>query len=80
MDMGAVADTYTRVDLSSCFHVSVAWTLDQPSNEMLKTLEGLMDGNNMRLGFKVSTVKAKVGNVVTSWSLAARTESSNGII
>ena len=78
--MAAVADTYTRVDLSSCFHISVAWKLDQPSDGMLKTLEGLMEENTMRLEFKVSTVKAKVGNMVTSWSLAARTESSNGII
>ena len=39
-----------------------------------------MGGRNMRLEFKVSTVKAKVGNVVTSWPLTARTENNNGII
>lgn len=80
MSIAAVADADIGVDLSSCFHISVAWTLDQPSDAMRKTLEGLMEGSNMRLGFKVSTVKAKVGNAVTSWLLAARTETSNGII
>ena len=75
------SDAETQEDMSSCFHISIAWTLNHPTSEMRQGLEKLMEGKDMHLNLKVSAVKAKVGNAVTSFSfLAAKKDTSNGII
>lgn len=67
-------------DMSSYFHISIAWTLDRPTDDMRQSFANLMEVESMRLGFKVSVIKAKVGNAVTSFLLAARKDSSKGIL
>ena len=66
--------------MSSSFHISIAWTLDQPTGSMRQAVEEVMKGVDMRVGLKVLAVKAKVGNAVTSFSLTARKENNSGII
>lgn len=56
-------DSSEEFDRSSCFHVSIAWTLNPPTEEMRKKAREWKDSVN---AFKVQDVKAKIGNAVTS--------------
>ncbi|TAQ83612.1 hypothetical protein B7494_g8059 [Chlorociboria aeruginascens] len=56
-------------DLSNAFHVSVAWTLEAPSQELRELTKKLMDeglGELTRTKVEVEGIKGKVGNVVTN--------------
>lgn len=56
-------------DASDAFHISIAWALEPPSNQMLDATRSLaMDQFEevKKALLKVEDIKAKVGNVVTS--------------
>jgi hypothetical protein len=56
-------------DASSSFHISIAWTLEAPTPELVEATEKLMAGLFKDVGdisFRVGEIKVKVGNVVTS--------------
>jgi hypothetical protein len=58
--------------VSDAFHVSIAWTLEPPSPELLEVTKSMaIEGFEgvKRISFRVEEMKAKVGNVVTSISL-----------
>ena len=66
-------------DMSSSFHVSIGWTLGDPTqdvNERLNT-NGI-DFHNLKVD--VNTVKVKIGNGITAVSLALKIDSSNKIL
>ena len=68
----------TGDDLSSCFHISIAWTLDKPSAPMQQSLEDLVkDKDEFHLKLDVDAIKTKIGNTVTSNSLIIVPSSSN---
>lgn len=58
-------------DYSDCFHVSLAWSLVEPSKKDEERVRGLDLGDvkSMRVGF--DSVKAKIGNHVESVVLPA---------
>ena len=60
-------------DLSDAFHFSIAWTLSPPSQELLELTKTSLENDfkgitDVRVG--IEEVKAKIGNAVTSISLA----------
>ncbi|KAE8153739.1 U6 snRNA phosphodiesterase Usb1 [Aspergillus avenaceus] len=67
------ATPHTPKDYSHCFHISVAWTLAEPSPEEREQISNLdlREINGLAVGF--DCVKAKIGNNITSIPL------SNGV-
>ena len=56
-------------EVSDAFHISVAWTLEQPSFEFLtatKTIAVDDFADVKDISFIIEEMKAKVGNVVTN--------------
>ena len=68
-------------DLSSCFHISIGWTLTQPEPGKQGSDNLVLRGDTPII-FNVDAVKAKVGNAVSTFSLKAMTNNSreNGIL
>lgn len=59
-------------DLSTAFHVSIAWTLTAPSEEVVewtKSVSADKFGKIKQIQISIEEIKAKVGNNVTSISL-----------
>jgi hypothetical protein len=55
--------------VSDAFHISIAWTLERPSVELLaatKTIVADEFDDVKKISFMVEEMKAKVGNVVTN--------------
>ena len=76
---GTAAELHSNTggDLSSYFHISIAWTLEEPSASMKQALEDLVEGEDFHLNLNVDAIKTKIGNVVTNISLAIKPSSSN---
>jgi len=56
-------------DASGAFHISIAWTLSSPSQELLELTESTTENymeNISQLQVKVEEIKSKVGNFVTN--------------
>ncbi|KAL3422162.1 hypothetical protein PVAG01_06318 [Phlyctema vagabunda] len=71
-------------DLSDAFHVSIAWTLAQPSDDLIAYTKSVLEHktrfSNVRgLQVKVGEIKAKVGNLVTNMRLPNRMQESRGM-
>ena len=66
-------------DASSHFHVSLAWSLAQPPEESVTWLSNRTD-EDFSFCFTVSSIKVKIGNVVTALALSSKLEISNGIV
>ena len=64
-------------DLSSYFHISIAWTLDKPSAPMQQSLADLVEDGEFHLKLDVDAIKTKIGNAVTNISLTTKQSSSN---
>ncbi|KAG2415617.1 hypothetical protein HFD88_006808 [Aspergillus terreus] len=60
----------SRADYSDCFHISIAWSLTEPSAEDTERLANLdlQNLSGLRIGF--DCVKAKIGNNITSIPLS----------
>ena len=71
--------TDAKDDLSSHFHISIAWTLRAPSKE-IKEMVKQLNREEEPITFNVSMVKVKIGNSVSPVSLSSRKDTSNGII
>lgn len=57
-------------DYSACFHVSLAWSLVEPSRAEEERVEGLELGAVRGMRVKFDSVKLKIGNHVESIALA----------
>jgi hypothetical protein len=56
-------------DVSEAFHISIAWTLQAPSPNLLEVTKSMANGQlkDMRdIAVKVQEIKAKIGNAVTN--------------
>lgn len=60
-----------RVDFSACFHISLAWRLDEPSACHVDRVEGVDLKVLANLRVRFDSVKAKIGNHVESIPLAS---------
>jgi hypothetical protein len=81
--MASMNDKVEMQDFSSAFHVSIGWTLEQPTMEAVEAIKAISNGGLFqgvrRICFKVEEIKAKVGNVVTSIFLPLKTTKINGL-
>lgn len=67
-------------DLSSYFHISIAWALKAPSQEQVDQLQAsdIPDLKDFRIAVK--SVKAKIGNTVASFPLFTKAMDLGGIL
>lgn len=79
-DKAAEASEQPTVDYSHCFHISIAWSLDEPSPEDRERVANV-DLSALR-GFRVhfSSVKAKIGNNVLNLALPTKKLDERGFI
>lgn len=71
-EVNAVEGEEEKQDLSDSFHVSIAWTLEEPSEEVMELARasaGNAFENVKGITFRVDEIKAKVGNVITTVKL-----------
>lgn len=57
------------IDLSDSFHISIAWTLLSPDQELIDATERLVSNELTKvkhIQIHIEEVKAKIGNVVTN--------------
>ena len=69
-------------DVSDAFHISIAWTLESPSEQLLKVTKSLNTNIVANLGqilVRIEEVKAKIGNVVTSIPLPTAATERQGL-
>ena len=76
---GLSTSALAKVDASSAFHISIAWTLERPSRTLLDHFDSCKD-DFQATKIQVNTVKVKMGNIITSLPLAPKIIGSNGII
>jgi hypothetical protein len=57
-------------DLSHCFHVSLAWTLTEPTPEQKKKIEAIDLRRLQSLSIHFDCVKVKIGNNISSIPLS----------
>ncbi|MCJ1478720.1 poly(U)-specific 3'-to-5' RNA exonuclease [Lambiella insularis] len=67
-------------DCSSMFHVSIAWSHQPPTSDMLLRTSSVSTAEIEGLRIPVRTLKAKIGNAVTALSLSASLHEYSGII
>jgi U6 snRNA phosphodiesterase len=71
------------LDFSISFHISIGWALEWPSSYVLDTTRALINDEVFELlqqaPVKVDALKVKVGNVVTSISLAPKVADGKSI-
>jgi len=73
-----MASSNGRTDVSSSFHISIGWTLTLPSQDLVDALDRATELKEIKISFR--TVKAKIGNSITSIPLASKVDASNSII
>lgn len=69
-------------DVSDAFHVSIAWTLEPPSQGLLEITNALATDRSADLKqftVTVEEIKAKIGNVVTGIRLRKGVSEGNGL-
>jgi hypothetical protein len=70
-------------DASSAFHVSIAWTLEPPSNAMIDATKSVAMNefeDTKKASISVQEIKVKVGNVVTNVHLAKNVPEGIGLL
>ncbi|ESZ97350.1 hypothetical protein SBOR_2280 [Sclerotinia borealis F-4128] len=70
------------VDLSEAFHISIAWTLLPPDQELIDATERLTTNELMKvkqIQIKSGELKAKIGNVVTNVPLSMSVTEGKGL-
>ena len=60
-------------DMSSSFHISIGWTLEAPSQDVIEE-------KTMCIQVFVDTVRVKIGNSITAMPLSSQVKASSGII
>lgn len=75
-----VMESGHTIDLSSRFHISIGWSLTPPATDLNSTLKNGPGVHDITYEFHISSVKVKIGNGVTAYSLPSKVETSNGII
>jgi hypothetical protein len=69
-------------DFSNAFHISIAWTLEQPDQDLLDVTKSVATDQlkaAREVAVKVEEIKAKVGNVVTNIPLPKNMVEGKGL-
>lgn len=75
-----VMESGHTLDLTSKFHISIGWSLSPPPADLNSTMKNGTSMHDISYEFHISSVKVKIGNGVTAYSLPSKVETSNGII
>lgn len=73
-----MASSNSNTDMSSSFHISIGWTMSPPSQDLVDVLDRVTELKEIKVD--VRTVKAKIGNSITSIPLTSKVDVSNSII
>jgi len=75
-----IGDTF---DFSGAYHISIGWTLEQPSSCVVDTTKAIANDlvfeSLKAVSVKVDTLKVKVGNIITSIHLAQKYAEVKGL-
>lgn len=69
-----------QADLSSNFHISIGWSLAEPTEDMVRRLDQVADEELTGLKLEVDCIKIKIGNAVTAVPLKSGLERLNGTL
>lgn len=72
--------TCTGLDCSTRFHISIAWSLSSPTEEVVARQRSANISELKSIGFTVRNIKVKVGNAVTAFSLEPKSIALGGIL
>ncbi|MCJ1249050.1 poly(U)-specific 3'-to-5' RNA exonuclease [Trapelia coarctata] len=70
----------SRPDCSSSFHISIAWSLSPPTEEIVARARSVDVSDLQSIRFTVRSIKAKVGNAITALSLESKSLALGGIL
>jgi len=70
----------SRPDCSSSFHISIAWSLNLPAEDVVTRVRSVHISELQSICLRVQSIKAKVGNAVTAFSLEPRSLTLGGIL
>lgn len=76
----AAPETEELKDYSDCFHISVAWSLSEPSTSDQAVISNIDLGKLKELKVRFDCVKAKIGNNVTSIPLLDKELDDRGFV
>jgi hypothetical protein len=65
-------------DISSCFHISIGWSLEGPGEEA--KLEDIFKEQDIGGALSIDAVKVKIGNTVTVLPLSSSLDTSSAIL
>lgn len=66
------SDSTKAEDYTPCFHISLAWTLSEPSTEDKQRVRNISLEKLVHLKIRFDSIKAKIGNVIHSLKLLDR--------
>ena len=78
----SVSGWNNMLDASDAFHISIAWTLSAPNNELIELTKSMVFNQFAEIQhrtFKVEEIKCKVGNVVTRLPLSTGVVEGQGL-
>lgn len=73
-----IASSNSSTEMCPSFHISIGWTTTLPSQDLVNALDQATKFKAFTVN--IQTVKAKIGNSITSIPLASKVAASNSII
>ena len=67
-------------DMTSNFHISIAWSLEAPSSAMAEQTRSMDISRLKEVHVSVKAVKVKIGNIITSHALSIKPIESQSLI
>ena len=67
-------------DMTSNFHISVAWTLEAPSSALAAQTRSIDVSRLEEVHVSIKAVKVKIGNIVSSHALSIKPIESQSLI
>jgi Uncharacterised conserved protein. len=68
------------MEYSTCFHISIGWNLDEPSEQDRERIRAIDLGRVKELNVHFHSVKAKIGNIVSNIDLQTRPPEERGFV
>jgi U6 snRNA phosphodiesterase len=82
-NMSASSSNEEILDFSTLFHISIGWALERPSSSVMDHTNSLINNEGFEslrnVPVKVDTLKMKIGNIITSISLAPKAAEGKSI-
>ena len=66
-------------DYSECFHISIAWSLNEPSHDDKSRVQAVPFGKLLDFNIHFDSVKVKIGNQILNVELPAKVIGQSGL-